>query len=106
MNPTPRGSRSREPDRGSSTTMLLSEADRLSRRRRIEFRGAVGSVLLCAGLTILPMLMALDAAVWLGCRGLDRIACLTLIATALTAAELAQGGVADQASTRSSAMAR
>jgi len=75
--------------------MILREADRLSRRRRIEFRGAVGAFFLCAGLTILPALVALDAAVWMGCRSLDRGACLALIASAVTTAEVAQGGLVD-----------
>jgi hypothetical protein len=75
--------------------VLPSEADRISNRRWIEFRAAVGAFLLCAGLTILPALVALDAVVWVGCRHLDRAACVALVVSAVTTAEMAQGGLLD-----------
>jgi len=49
------------------------------RSRQIrELRAALASVLLCAGLMILPALAALDLGVGLGCRDLDRGACVAL----------------------------
>jgi len=50
------------------------------RSRQIrEFRAALVSVLLCAGLMILPALAALDLGVALECRNLDRGACVALV---------------------------
>ena len=50
------------------------------RSRKIrKIRAALASVLLCAGLTILPALAALDFVVGLGCRGLDHGACIALV---------------------------
>ncbi len=50
------------------------------RSRQIrELRAVLASVLLCAGLMILPALAALDLGVGLGCRNLDRGACAALV---------------------------
>jgi hypothetical protein len=63
----------------------------------MEFRGAVGAFSLCAGLAILPTLVALGTVVWVGCGDLDRGACIALLVGAVTTAEMAQGGVVDWA---------
>jgi hypothetical protein len=49
------------------------------RRRAREWPSTVAAVLFCAGLLILPALATLDLAVGLGCRDLDRSACLGLL---------------------------
>jgi hypothetical protein len=47
-------------------------------RRAIAVRTAAAAILLCAGLTLLPPLIALNITIGLACPGLDRIQCLAL----------------------------
>jgi len=74
---------------------LQGEAARTRRRRSAKFRAGASAYLLCAGLSILPTLAALDIAVWAGCRTLDTKTCVALFASAVTQGESASVGAAD-----------
>jgi hypothetical protein len=83
------------PWRVSGGGTLLGEAARIRRRRAAEFRAGAAAVLLCAGLSILPALAALDVAVWAGCHSLDTKICVALFTHAITQGESASVSVAD-----------
>lgn len=81
--------------RVSGDGTLLGAAARIRRRRAAEFRAGAAAFLMCAGLSILPALAALDVAVWAGCRSLDTKTCVALIARAITQGESASVGAAN-----------
>lgn len=51
-----------------------------------KIRQAVDAVLLCAGAVLIPFLLALDGAVWLGCQQITMSACAEILLVATQAA--------------------
>ena len=66
-------------DRPTVSTLPAAALWQPRSRQIRELRAALVSVLLCAGLMILPALAALDLGVALECRNLDRGACVALV---------------------------
>jgi hypothetical protein len=66
-------------DRPTVSTLPAAALWQPRSRQFRELRAALASVLLSAGLMILPALAALDLGVALECRNLDRAACVALV---------------------------
>jgi hypothetical protein len=66
-------------DRPPASTLPAATLWQPRSRQIRELRAALASVLLCAGLMILPALAALDLGVALECRNLDRGPCVALV---------------------------
>ena len=71
-----------DPNRNpASGTAALRQRGRAAHGRTAKLRAAISAFLFCLGLMLLPALAALDLSVGLGCRDLDRAACIGLFLT-------------------------
>jgi|GEM_PF-2689330 glutamine amidotransferase PdxT len=65
---------------GGESTVIALPGHRDTRRTRIrKLISALATVAFCAGVTLLPALVALDVGVGLACRTIDRAACVALV---------------------------
>jgi len=55
-------------------------------------RAALGDLLFCVGLTLLPFLAAADLCVWASCRQLDQHGCIQLLANSQVLMETMEFG--------------